>query len=154
MRATLEQYRDPINRGEINPHLRYDGRRSGTLLDPADPQVPLQVLSFAVYQLAASPWEWETGPRENVLVLQGGSCTVTVDGTTWQIERPDGPFAADGGPSPGNAVYVPREAQCTVVGEGELAVFAAPASERRPAACVASTDHPWVTAGPPSGGAT
>jgi hypothetical protein len=55
MRATLEQYRDPINRGEINPHLRYDGRRSGTLLDPADPQVPLHLLSFAVYQLADGP---------------------------------------------------------------------------------------------------
>lgn len=147
MRATLEQYRDPINRGEINPHLRYDGRRSGTLLDPSDPRVPLHVLSFAVYQLTDGPWEWETGPRENVLVLQRGSCTVTVDGTAWQVERRDGPFAPEGGPSPSNAVYVPRDARCTVAGDGELAVFAAPASERRPAACIASTDHPWVNRG-------
>jgi hypothetical protein len=56
MRATLEQYRDPINRGEINPQLRYDGRRSGTLLDPADPQVPLHVLSFAVRSMSHGTW--------------------------------------------------------------------------------------------------
>src|SRR5947209_20604291 len=106
MQATLDAYRNALINGSVNPHHEYDGKSSGLMLNCTDPDVPLQVLSLAMYQLKDGPFTWETGLEEQVLVLQRGHCTVTVNEQTWNLARPHGVFAPAGGPTLSSAVYV------------------------------------------------
>jgi len=41
MESTLKKYARKIEQGEVNPHIQYDGKESGLILDPLRKDVPL-----------------------------------------------------------------------------------------------------------------
>jgi hypothetical protein len=72
MESTLKKYATKIERNEINPHIRYDGKKSGLILNPLRKEVPLEHLGFGIYQLGSRFITKETKDKEIVLVPQEG----------------------------------------------------------------------------------
>lgn len=131
MRETLARYGARIACGEIRPHVRWDGR-SGIILDAASDGVPLLVLSFGIWRLAAAPVTLHTEAREHVLLLVNGTLRLRVNGQIIEINRPDGPFRGQSNDLQAGCVYVPRTTQYSFQGEGEVALFTAPAARDMP----------------------
>jgi hypothetical protein len=73
MESTLKKYARKIERGEVNPHLQYDGKVSGLILDPLRKDVPLEILGFGIYQLSSRFITKATKEKEVVLVPQEGN---------------------------------------------------------------------------------
>ena len=131
MRETLLRYGGRIARGEINPHTRWDGR-SGFILDADNDNVPLALLSFGIWRLGDRETTLGTGQREHAVLLVGGTLRLQAADQTIDLARPDGPFAGYPGASRACCVYVPRRISYSIQGEGEVAVFAAPAADDMP----------------------
>jgi 5-deoxy-D-glucuronate isomerase len=127
MESTMRKYAERIERHEINPHIRYDGKTSGLILDPHGEEVPLDVLGFGIYQLSSDFITRETKDKEIVLVPQEGEFEAEVNGKKFSGDRIGGPFSLGPGRSNASALYVPSNAKCRTRGKGEMAFFEAPA---------------------------
>jgi 5-deoxy-glucuronate isomerase len=133
MQRTLKKYAWKIERGEVNPHIRYDGKKSGLILDPLRKDVPLEILGFGIYQLCPHFISRETEEKEIVLVPQEGKFEAEVNGKRFFGKRTGGPFRAASGKSNASALYIPGDSRLRIRGKGELAFFEAPALQEKPA---------------------
>ncbi len=131
MESTMKKYARPIERNEVNPHLRYDGKRSGLLLDPRKEKVPLQMLGFGIYQLKSDFITKKTEEKEMVLVPQDGTFEAEINGKKFSGERINGPFALGPGRSNASALFVPCNSRLKIRGKGEIAFFEAPALKEK-----------------------
>lgn len=132
MEGTLKKYRQAIQCDQINPIVHWDGKRSGLLFDPKDPNVPLEVLAFGCYRLQDGPFTMESKEREVVLVPVTARFEVQVGSNVFTGDRTAGPFAELPGPSNSCAIYIPRGAKFTFRGTGEMILFSAPATADKP----------------------
>jgi len=123
----MRKYANRIERDKINPHIRYDGKTSGLILDPHGKEVPLDVLGFGIYQLSSDFITRETKDKELVLVPQEGEFEAEVSGKKFSGDRIGGPFSSGPGRSNASALYVPSNTRCRIRGKGEVAFFEAPA---------------------------
>jgi len=133
MESTLKKYGRKIERGEVNPHIQYDGKASGLILDPLRKSVPLEILGFGIYQLRSHFIVRETMGKEIVLVPQEGKFEAEVNGRRFSGERIGGPFPDASGKSNASALYIPCNSRLRIRGKGEVAFFEAPAIKEKPA---------------------
>ena len=133
MESTLKKYSRKIERGEVNPHIHYDGKESGLILDPLRKGVPLEILGFGIYQLSSRFITRETKGKEIVLVPQEGKFEAEVNGKRFSGKRMGGPFSDTFGKSNASAVYIPYNSRLRIRGKGEVAFFEAPALKEKPA---------------------
>ena len=131
MKETLKKYAGGIERGKINPHLRYDGQKSGLLLDPLRKKVPLEILGFGIYLLGTRPIIRKTKEKEVVLVPQEGEFEAEVNGKKFHGKRTGGPFSVGPGQSNASALYIPCNGRLSIRGKGEVAFFEAPALKEK-----------------------
>lgn len=131
MKETMRKYAERIAWNEINPHVRYDGRTSGLILDPGQEEVPLEILGFGIYQLENNLIIRETKEKEVVLVPQDGEFEAEVNGKKFDGKRTGGPFTAGPGQSNASALYIPCNARFSLRGNGEVAYFEAPALKEK-----------------------
>ena len=132
MKETLKKYAERIERNKVNPHVRYDGQRSGLLLDPLRKKVPLEILGFGIYPLGTHPIIRKTKGKEVVLVPQEGEFEAEVNGKKFHGKRTGGPFSMGPGQSNASALYIPCNARFSLRGNGEVAFFEAPALKEKP----------------------
>jgi 5-deoxy-D-glucuronate isomerase len=132
MENTMKKYAGRIERNEVDPHIRYDGRTNGLILDPSREDVPLELLGFGVYQLGAHFKTKETKEKEIVLVPQDGEFEAQINGNRFSGHRKGGPFASGPGKSNGSALYIPCNAKLRIRGKGEVVFFEAPALKEKP----------------------
>ncbi len=147
MQKTLEQYREAIRNGKINPLKHWDGQSSKTILDSSDPQTPLSLLSFGGYRLEEGPHRIKTGDREFALVPVDGEFEVRVGPEQYKGKRQGGPFAALPGQGNSCAVYIPAGAEAEITGRGEMVYFSAPANGQKPPAFVKTGERENVKRG-------
>ncbi len=131
MERTMKKYAQKIERNEVNPHLRYDGKKSGLILDPLREEVPLEILGFGIYRLKPHFIKRETKAKEIVLVPRDGEFEAEVNGKRFSGKRDGGPFSMGPGRSNASALYVPSNSRLLIRGKGELAFFEAPAHKDR-----------------------
>jgi len=129
---SLQQYRDAIQSGKINPLVHWDGRQSQKIFDPADPDTPLNLLGFGVYKLNGDSLESDTGEKEYVIIPIEGEFEVSAAGTTFAGARPGGPFATQPEMSNASAVYIGPDHEFAVTGSGVAVWFSAPAHADKP----------------------
>jgi 5-deoxy-glucuronate isomerase len=122
MKETLKKYAERIERNKINPHVRYDGQRSGLLLDPLLKKVPLEILGFGIYRLGTRSIIRKTKGKEVVLVPPEGEFEAGAGG----------PFSVEPGQSNASALYIPCNTRFSLRGNGEVAFFEAPALKEKP----------------------
>jgi 5-deoxy-D-glucuronate isomerase len=127
----LKKYAERIERNKINPHVRYDGRMSGLLLDPLQKKVPLEILGFGIYPLGTHPITRKTKGKEVVLVPQEGEFEAEVNGKKFHGKRTGGPFSVGPGQSNASALYIPCNSKLRLRGKGEIAFFEAPALKEK-----------------------
>jgi 5-deoxy-D-glucuronate isomerase len=132
MESTMKKYATRIERNEINPHIRYDGKKSGLILNPLQKKVPLEILGFGIYQLSSRFITKQTREKELVLVPQEGEFEVEVNGRKFSGKRIGGPFSAGPGKSNASALYIPCNSKMRICGNGEVAFFEAPALKEKP----------------------
>ena len=128
----MRKYAEKIGRNEVDPHLRYDGQRSGLLLDPLREDVPLELLGFGIYELGSNFITREMKGKEIVLVPQDGDFEAEVNGKRFSGKRSGGPFSPGPGKSNASALYIPCNARLRIRGNGEIAYFEAPALKEKP----------------------
>ena len=133
MERTMRKYAARIEKNEINPHIRYDGRTSGLILNPLREEVPLEILGFGIYRLGSHSITRETGEKEVVLVPQEGEFETEVNGKKFQGRRTGGPFSPGPGKSNASALYIPCDSKVTLRGKGEAAFFEAVALKQKTA---------------------
>ena len=141
MQRTLQQYRQRIRSGQVNPLVHWDGESTGLIFDPASDQTPLTLLGFGACRLEAGPHRLETHDREFGLVPIEGEFDIRVGPEVFKGRREGGPFATLPGRSNASAVYVPPGATIEVAGRGELVYFTAPAAGHKPPAMVKPGDR-------------
>ena len=127
----MRKYAEKIERNEINPHVRYDGRTSGLILDPGHEEVPLEILGFGIYQFKNNLITRETKEKEIVLIPQKGEFEAEVNGKKFDGKRIGGPFTAGPSRSNASALYIPCNARFSLRGSGEVAYFEAPALKEK-----------------------
>lgn len=127
----MKKYAERIEQNEIDPHIRYDGQKSGLILDPCQEGVPLEILGFGVYRLGTNPVSRETKEKEVVLVPQEGEFEAEASGKKFYGRRIGGPFAAECGQSNASAFYIPCDTRFSLLGNGEVAFFEAPALQQK-----------------------
>jgi 5-deoxy-D-glucuronate isomerase len=132
MESTLKKYATRIERNEINPHIRYNGKKSGLILDPLREGVPLEILGFGIYQLRSHFIIRETKDKEIVLVPQEGEFEAEVNGKKFSGKRIGGPFTPRPEKSNASALYIPCNSKMRIRGNGEVAFFEAPALKEKP----------------------
>ena len=114
MESTLKRYAKKIERNEVNPHQKYDGKKSGLILNPLRKEVPLQLLGFGIYQLKPEFITRLTKDKELVLVPQDGEFDTEVNGKRFSGKRMGGPFFLGPGKSNASALYVPSNAKLRI----------------------------------------
>jgi len=129
---TLKKYAARIERNQVYPHIRYDGKKSGLILNPLRKEVPLELLGFGIYQLGSRFITKETKDKEIVLVPQEGKFEAEVNGKRLIGERIGGPFSLGPGKSNASALYVPCNSKMRIRGSGEIVFFEAPALKEKP----------------------
>jgi 5-deoxy-D-glucuronate isomerase len=132
MESTLKKYAARIERNEVDPHIRYNGKKSGLILDPLREEVPLGILGFGIYQLNPHFITRETKKKEIVLIPQEGEFEAEINGKRFSGERMGGPFAAGLGKSNASALYVSCNSRFRIRGKGEVVFFEAPAVKEKP----------------------
>lgn len=130
MEGTMKKYAERISRNEISPHVRYDGKKSGLILNPKDEDTPLDVIGFGIYQLDSNVIYHETEENEMVLIPEQGEFEVELNGKTYFMVRRD-LFPEDPETSTASALYVPWRSKIYIQGKGEIAFFEAPAFEEK-----------------------
>ena len=132
MEITLKKYAARIERNQVHPHIRYDGKKSGLILNPLRKEVPLELLGFGIYQLGSRFITKETKDKEIVLVPQEGKFEAEVNGKRLIGERIGGPFSLGPGKSNASALYIPCNSNMRIRGSGEIVFFEAPALKEKP----------------------
>ena len=136
----MKKYAERIKRNEVDPHVQYDGKKSGLILDPRKEEVPLEVLGFGIYRLETNPVFRETNEKEVVLIPQDGEFEAEVNGKKFYGKRTGGPFTAGPGQSNASAFYIPCNARFSLRGNGEIAFFEAPALKEKSLYFLSSTE--------------
>lgn len=126
MKESLERYWAAIVEGRARPLVCWDGSSDQLLFDPSQAGVPLTLLSFEGCRLRRDGCRRETGEREHAVVLVEGRLEAEVGGQVFAGERRGGPFGKHG-ITPTCALYVPRQREYTLRGDGEAVIFGAPA---------------------------
>lgn len=147
MQETLTRYRERIRRGEVNPMVRWDGRTSGVIFDPARDDVPLTRLAFGALCLDSGPWQVDTQDREFVLVPICGRFDVRIGPQSFTLHREDGPFATLPEKSNACTVYAPAGETIRIAGLGRMVYYSAPAAGHKPPALVKPGDVQTVSRG-------
>lgn len=147
MDSTLKKYARKIERGEVNPHLQYDGKTSGLILDPVRENVPLEVLGFGIYQLTSRFISRETKEKELVLIPQEGRFEAEVNGKRYSGARIGGPFPIPPAQSNASALYIPCHSRLRIRGKGEVAFFEAPALKEKTVFFLSSQEVQSVSRG-------
>jgi 5-deoxy-D-glucuronate isomerase len=147
MERSLRKYAHRIERDEVNPHVRYDAKIRGLILDPRREDTPLEILGFGIYRLRSNSIERETGEKETVLVPQDGEFEARVNGKRFYAKRIGGPFAASYGKSNASALYIPCNSNLRIRGKGEIAFFEAPALKERSPFFISGQDVKVVSRG-------
>jgi 5-deoxy-D-glucuronate isomerase len=106
MEGAMKKYAVKIERNEVNPHLRYNGKKTGLILDPLRKEIPLDVLGFGIYQLKPKFITRETKEKEIVLVPQDGEFEVEVNGKRFSEKRMGGPFSLGSGKSTASLLLI------------------------------------------------
>jgi len=132
MESTMKKYAARIERNQIHPHIRYDGKKSGLILDPLRKEVPLELLGFGIYQLGSRFITKETKEKEIVLIPQEGEFEAEVNGKRLIGKRIGGPFSLGPRKSNASALYVPCNSNMRIRGSGEIVFFEAPALKEKP----------------------
>ena len=132
MQSTLKKYAARIERNEVNPHIRYDDKKSGLILDPLRKDAPLELLGFGIYQLSSRFITKETKGKEIVLVPQEGEFEAEVNGKRFSGKRIGGPFSLGVRKSNASALYIPCNSNLRIWGKGEIVFFEAPALKEKP----------------------
>ncbi len=143
----MRKYAKRIERDEVNPHLRYDGKRSVLILDPSKEKVPLQLLGFGIFQLRSDVKTRKTEENEMVIVPQEGRFEAEVNGKSYSMERIGGPFAPGPGKTNASALYVPCNSRLKIRGDGEIVFFEAPALKEKTPFYLSSGDVKVVSRG-------
>jgi len=131
MESTMKKYATKIERNTINPHIRYDGKKSGLILDPLQKKVPLEILGFGIYQLNSRFITKQTKEKEVVLVPQEGEFEAEVNGKQFSGKRIGGPFSLGAGKSNASALYIPCNSRLRIRGKGEIVFFEASAFKEK-----------------------
>lgn len=147
MEKTLRKYAERIERNEVDPHIRYDGKTSGLILDPLREDVPLEVIGFGLYLLEDLYLTRETRDKEMVLVPQEGAFEAEVNGKKFSGKRIGGPFVLGPGRTNASALYVPCDSQLKIRGTGEIAFFEAPALKQKEPSYFPNTDAKVLSRG-------
>lgn len=132
MESTMKKYAVRIKRNQVHPHIRYDGKKNGLILNPLRKEVPLELLGFGIYQLSPRFILKETKEKEIVLVPQEGRFEAEVNGKRFFGERIGGPFSLGPGKSNASALYIPCNSKMRIRGSGEIVFFEAPALKEKP----------------------
>jgi 5-deoxy-D-glucuronate isomerase len=132
MKETMKKYSERIEQNKINPHVQYDGKTSGLILDPRNETIPLEIIGFGIYRLGSKLITRKTAEKEVVLVPQEGEFEVKVNGKKFQGKRSGGVFSPTPGESNASALYIPCNAKFSLRGNGEVAFFEAPALNEKP----------------------
>ena len=147
MEQTLKKYGRLIQTGAINPIVRWDGKKSKTLFDPSDPNVPLDYSGFGAWRLEEGTFELETHDREYVLIPICGQFEISVGKEVFAGSRPGGPFATEPEISNASAIYIGRNKKFKISGKGEMIWFSAPANADKPAVFVKPGDQKQIRRG-------
>jgi 5-deoxy-D-glucuronate isomerase len=147
MKSTLDKYGKQIENGSINPVVNVNQAKTGLVFDPANPGTPLEVIGFGVYKLSGESHKQTTGDREYVLTPIDGSFTVMTEAGSFKLERSGGPFSAPLGASTASALYIPRDSQYEISGQGELIYYTAPSSRKMKVVHVAPGEKPNLSRG-------
>lgn len=147
MERTMKKYAQRIEKNEINPHVIYDGKTSGLILNPEDDNVPLEILGFGIYKLQKDYTIKETFDKEIVIVPQEGECELEVDGKRYSLKRIGGPFGPGPGKTNASAMYIPCNKRIRFRGTGEIAFFEAPALKEKPPCYVPAEEVLLVSRG-------
>jgi 5-deoxy-D-glucuronate isomerase len=132
MESTMKKYAARIERNQVHPHIQYDGKKSGLILNPLRKEVPLELLGFGIYQLGSRFITKETKGKEIVLVPQEGEFEAEVNGRRLIGKRIGGPFSLGPGKSNASALYIPCNSNMRIRGSGEIVFFEAPALKEKP----------------------
>ncbi len=147
MQKTIEQYRQAIQSGQINPVVQWDGLSSGSVIDPARDDVPLNFLSFGAYCLSKEPFQINTAENEYVLIPICGTFELSVGQSTFKGSRAGGPFATRPADGNASAIYIGRDSSFTLVGQGEMVYFAGPAQDDKPPRHIPAGSKPNLSRG-------
>ena len=133
MEKTLQEYAAKIQKGEVDPIVYYNRSKNGVIFNPQDEKVPLNVLSFGIYQLEQGPFIHKTQGREYVIVPVTAEFRVECGSILFEGSRAGGPFETLPTKSNSMAVYIPGDSTFKISGKGEVVFFSAPSSGgRRP----------------------
>ncbi len=107
MESSMKKFANQIAEERISPHIVYDGKKSGLIVDPSNESIPVDVLGFGVYQLEDGPFDLKSGEREMAFIPIDGQFRLTTGGKTFSCNREGGLFASRPEKSNISAVYVP-----------------------------------------------
>ncbi len=147
MGSAIRKYAKSIKEGKMKIIYFYEGGGKGTIIDPSSPHIPLDILEFGIYDLKEGPFHRETKEREVVLVPQEGYFKIKVGRKVFEGERKDGPFPKKWGRNNACAIYVGKESEYIVEGDGEVIFYTAPALKKLPPLFVPPGSKPNVSRG-------
>src|SRR3989338_557955 len=119
MEKTLQEYAAKIQKGEVDPIVYYNRSKSGVIFNPQDENVPLNELSFGIYQLEQGPFSHKTQGREYVIVPVTAEFRVECGSILFEVSRAGRPFETLPAQSNSMAVYIPCDSAFKISGKGE-----------------------------------
>jgi len=147
VRQTLEKYRARIRKGEVNPLVHWDGKKSGMIFDPERDDVPLSMLGFGACRIDAAGFKLSTREREIAFVPIEGEFEFRIGPEQFKCRREGGPFATLPNSTNAYAIYAPADSTVEIKGNGEVVYFTAPAVGHKPPAMVKPGDRDNVVRG-------
>ena len=147
MGTAIRKYAEKIREGKAKLIIPYSGEGEGIIVDPESEDIPLDILSFGIFDLDKGPFTVETGDREYVLVLEEGYLRLETEGKIFHAERKGGPFSVPYGVSNASCIYVGRESRFRLEGKGEVIFYSAPAYDTLPPFFVAPGTKSYVSRG-------
>lgn len=147
MQSTVDKYGGKIQDGSIDPTRDVNKLKSGLIFDPADPDVPVDVLGFGIFRLSGETESAETGGREYVFCPMEGAFSVKIGGESFELARSGGPFEGPAGESSASALYVPKESEFAITGEGDIIYYTAPSTKKMQPVHVKPGEKPSLSRG-------
>lgn len=144
----MDKYARKIQDGSIHPLVDVERLDSGTIFDPADPMVPLEVAGFGIYKFKhPESVKVQTGEREAVLLPMEGRFTLKTEAGEFELDRTGGPFAVEIGQSNASAAYIPRDSWYELSGRGEVIYYTAPSSRKMRPVLIGRGEKPNLSRG-------
>ena len=129
MEETLREYEKRIELNEINIHQKMPDHCNGLVIDPEDPQTAVNCLGFGCYHLVqGQPIQLFSGDKEYAFVPMEGFTEIHAAGKTYKMDRRGGVFESLPSASNASAVYIPRDTEYVLNGQGEVVFYCVKAS--------------------------